>query len=105
MTILVRPGRDEEHMDMIVSDMQTATHGLPVTFEVVPFDDPCVWVLINGENTGSVMYIATDIDRLHPEWVSVSTETMKITNHGQDMRAALARHLNEYIDKRVGLLT
>lgn len=98
-------GRDEELTDMIKSDLETAAYGLPVRFEAVPFDSPCFWVYVNDENTGSVMYIATDLNRVEYQWVSISTETMKITEHGQNMRAALARHLNEYIDKRVGLVS
>lgn len=100
-------GRDEETMDRIVNNLETAAYGLPVEFRVVPMDDPCIFVYVNGEPTGSLLWHAEDpaTDPTPNAWWQVShigNPPFAITCHGDNLRAALARHLNEYIDKHVG---
>jgi len=102
-------GRDEETMDKIVNDLMTAAYGLPVTFQVVPFADPCIFVYVNDESTGSLIWAPEDpIDQDRKGWWQcslISGRSAVITCHGDNLRAALARHLNEYIDARIGLAT
>lgn len=92
-------GRDQETMDKILEVLNTAVHGLPVSFEPVPFDTPLFMVYVNDINTGSLHW-APDFDGVH-HWYSVSIVSMNITEHGVSVRAALARQLNDYIDRYV----
>lgn len=102
-------GRDEETMDMIKSDLETAAYGFPVTFEVVPYNKPVIAVYVNGEDTGTILMAPANPLAETPVdvWWQISYiggHKPVTTNHGDSVRAALARHLNEYVDKRVGLI-
>lgn len=94
-------GRDQDTMDKILHVLNTAVHGLPVSFEPVAFDTPLFMVYVNDQNTGSLHWTA-DFDGEYAWW-SVSIVAMSVTSHGNNVRAALARQLNDYIDKYVGL--
>lgn len=104
-------GRNEETMDMIVDTLKTAAYGLPVTFRVTPFDTPLVnvYIVMDGdeEGIGTLMWTTSDIDR-DPEtneWWCLSLIAQVVSAHGRrGLRAALARCLNHYVDKRVGLI-
>ena len=101
-------GRDEENMDKIVNDLRTAADGLPVDFRVVPLDSPCIFVYVNDESTGSLIWAPEDPTSTEDNaWWQVShvgSAPFTVTCHGDNLRAALARHLNEYIDQRVGMV-
>ena len=86
--------RLEEHV-VLLEDLKDAARGLPVKFQKGQHvDDFLVTVYINGEQTGAIV-------RRGSTWFNVSTVVMGITEHDEPRRA-LARHINDYVDNRVG---
>jgi hypothetical protein len=99
-------GRNQEEMNKIVYDLESASWGLPITFRVVPFDTPMICVYIRDEDAGTLAWTTNTLkdDTATWTWWSISTVTMKIKEHGNNVRAALAYLCNEYIDRRIGLI-
>lgn len=106
MSDTITLGRDIEEMDKIINDLQSASWGLPIEFKHVPFDNPLICVSVRGEDIGTLAFTTNDLkaDTTEYTWWSISTITWKVTDHGTNVRAALARLCNEYIDRRIGLL-
>jgi hypothetical protein len=103
---IAKLGRDIEEMDKIVNDLTSASWGLPITFKVVPFDTPMICVYIRDEVAGTLAWTTNTLkdDTAVRTWWSISTVTMKIKDHGNSVRAALAHLCNMYIDSRIGLI-
>jgi len=83
--------------DKMIDLIRDAVAGLPVKIEhVVAISDPTFRIVCDGVETGMLIRLTDGT------WWHIFLPSLHVSDAFEDMRACLARHLNMWIDIRIG---